>query len=167
MRRAHWLTASALALSVALASCGGGSGSKLAQTGGQPNTVEGLKAAAKAADEAVFSGDTRAAYNVFSQQCRSEVSYKEFAATLAGASALVEAFAEIKLSDIEVTSVDVSNFGGGKGDVEVHTRDKKDPNLSLDSDSPDATTWSYEDGHWVMTDCSDMTVGTDAASPSP
>lgn len=128
----------------------------------QPNTEEGLKAAVRGASEAVFSGKTQDAYKAFSKACREQVSYGDFAASIMLAKVFIEGFMQMKLSDIEVTGVDVRNFGPGKGEARTHTRSKKDASLSLDSEDDEFGSWIYEDGRWVQDDCSDMTFGDSA-----
>lgn len=127
----------------------------------QPNTEDGLKAGVKAAANALFSGDTPTAYQYFSKACREQVSYTDFASSLLLASAFFEGFMQMKLSDIEVTSVDVQNFSPGKGEARAHTRSKKNPDVSIDSPDDKFTAWIYEDSHWVQNDCSDMKFGSE------
>jgi hypothetical protein len=144
---------------VAAAAC---SGSDSNSTAVQPKTEAALKTAARDATKAFLSGDLKSGYNSYARACRDQVSYADFSGGYLFAKTFLEAFMKLKLSDIEVTSVDVSNFGDGKADVLIHTRSKTDPSLSLDSSSDTAKPWAYEDGRWLATDCSDMTIDSNS-----
>ena len=135
-------------------------------SGGQPDTAAGLQTAAKSQQQALLSGDIKTAYADYAKACRDQVSYIDFAGTVAVADLFVQSFLKIKFSDIEVASVEVSNFTSGGGDVLSHWRAKADPTLSLDSSSNKPATWIYEAGRWALSDCSGMKF-TSNASPIP
>lgn len=147
-----WIGILALGVAVVGAACGGDD-----DDGGDNNeqaaTETGLKAAVEDATQAFLDDDPKASYAALTKACRERVAYAEFTGQLAIGKALFEGIYDVKLSEIEVTGVDIRNFTNTSAEARVLLRSKDDPALDLSGGEGDFETWRFEDGEWRSEDC--------------
>lgn len=129
------------------AACGGG--------GSQPRTEAGLKNAARQAAEAMIKGDYRKAYDSFSKECREQVPFSEFESTTKLGVVFLEAFTGVKFKDFEVTNVEVRNFTEDGGEVSITMKAPKELD-GFGEEPGEFERWKWEDGKWVVADCSGL-----------
>lgn len=130
--------------------CGGGSD-------GGGTSEDDLKQRVKDSANAIFQGDARDAYNVYSEECQDEVSLSDFRASLTIASAFFEGFTGAKMEDLEVEKVKIRNFEDDSAEAAIVVRSNdEDADPSLFGDEDEYTKWEVEDGKWVIGDCSGM-----------
>jgi hypothetical protein len=161
------ITGACVALvAVIAAACGGGGG------GGQPNNAQGLEKAAGEFSKALFGGQTSTAYSFLSEQCRDEISEREFRDTMRAAEALFEVFAGAKFEDLEVGEVKTRNVEDGTGEALVVFKELEGAEGAALNDTGEYDTWMYEDGGWRLTDCEEFATqdagdGDGASTPVP
>jgi hypothetical protein len=152
----RWVAIVVLAVALAAVSCNGDDSA--VTSGGaatQPATEAGLRAAVTKAGEGVLAKDAAGTYQILSAACRAKVSQSEWASELLVSTGLIEAFAEVKLSELKVGLVEVRNVTDTQGEARfsIVKPDGSDP---FSADSQQAwTTWLYEDGAWRTEDCGD------------
>ena len=158
---------------------GGGSGS--ASGGGstkvakQPATAEGLKAAVKAMAEALLKSPA-STYDYQTAECRSKMTRADYAAQMIMAQLFLEGLAKVKMSEMHVGEVTVRNVTATTGEGTVELLDATNKPIG---DSSSYTTYVYEDGTWLNSECqssgssssgdsgstgSDTTIGGDLIS---
>jgi hypothetical protein len=143
------LTFGLLAATLALSACGGGGG------GGQSNNAAGLEKAARQFAEAFFGGNSNDAYEFFTDECKDEISSRDFRDAMKATEQVFEVFAGVKMEDIEVDEVKARNVEGGKGEALIVFKTDEDADFDLNEDSS-YDDWVYEDGGWRLVDCSDF-----------
>ncbi|WP_322796606.1 DUF4352 domain-containing protein [Tepidiforma sp.] len=142
----------------AAAACGGGDGDS--------RTEEGLQEAARKATQAMLKGEYETAYNAFAKECRDQVSLEAFRSSTQLAMTFVQAFLGASLSEFSVEKVEVQNFSPDRGEVRVTL--KPPQKLADRQDLADFTEpnewepWKWEDGRWVVADCSGLAGFGDA-----
>ncbi|MGE5596766.1 MAG: FxLYD domain-containing protein [Hyphomicrobiales bacterium] len=147
-------------LACVLVACAGLAGCSSSSDNGEKRTEEGLKAAAADSTRAIFDNEARDLYNRYSKECRKDVSFSDFVGTLLVARAFFEGFMGVEFEDLEVGEVEVRNFEGDRGEAKVAWSVKGQPDLDLGG-ADEFEQWAYEDGKWVLTDCSGMSFDSD------
>lgn len=158
---------------------GGGSGSAdgggSAKVAKQPATAEGLKAAVKAMAEALLRSPA-STYDYQTAECRSKMTRAEYTAQMLMAQVFLEGLAKVKMSEMRVGEVTVRNVTATSGEGTVELLDTSNKPIG---DSTSYTTYVYEDGTWLNSECasgggdssgdsgsegSDTTIGGDLIS---
>jgi hypothetical protein len=136
------------------AACGGGGGG-----GSQPNNASGLESAAEDLWNAIFSGDTGDAYAFLTEDCKEEVSERDFRDTMGLLPALLTAFLGVDADDIKVDRIETRNVEDGEGEALVVLDVGDDDASDTFNEGNDYEDWVYEDGSWRIADCSDFDDG--------
>lgn len=123
---------------------GGDSSSSAATKDALVNTV-------KVNAERFYTGDFKSAYGTYSKACQADVSLKDFLTKMAVANGMFEGMMGVKLTDLRVDEVTVSDFTSSKATVVVATKLKD--GTKFDAGAGDPSVWVYEDGGWRSTDC--------------
>ncbi len=157
--------ATLVTLTLGLASCGGGGGSS------QPNNASGLEKSAENVWSAIFNGKTSDAYAYMTNDCKDQVSEREFRDGIGALPSIFETFFGVKAKDISVDKVETRNVKDGKGEALVVLDAGDDDINQLLNDGNDYQEWVYEDGSWRIADCSglgsDGGSGVDSGSSTP
>ncbi len=141
--------ATTVILALSLVACGGGGG-------GQPNNASGLEKSAEDVWNAIFDGKTDDAYAYLTEDCKDQVSEREFRDGVGALPDLFEAFLDVKAEDIDVDKVETRNVKDSKGEALV-VLDAGDDDLNeLLNDGNEYQDWVYEDGSWRIADCSGL-----------
>jgi len=128
----------------------------------QPNTEAGLRETAISYFE-TFTQSPMNTYQFLSNACQSAVSKSEYNGQMLLASGMFESFLGVKLSDVKIGDITISNFSPGSGEVSIELLG---PDGEPIIDSSDATRYIYEDGGWRTTDCESLSGDSgDTSSP--
>lgn len=140
---------SVLFLSVTAACGGGGSSPKSEATEGA------LEVAVERFGDAILQGDSGTAYSFFTQQCRDSVKKNEFGMLLKLAVSFLEGMADVKISDLRTTNVEIRDFTSARAEARAEVQ-TKDGEVFSDAESEGWIEWIYEDGGWHTSDCADF-----------
>jgi len=138
-----------LAVSLVAGACGGGDG------GGQANNAGGLEKAAREFAEAFFGGNSNDAYDFFTEECKDEISSRDFRDAMKATEQIFEVFAGVKMEDIDIDEVKTRNVEDGKGEALIVFKTDEDTDFDLNEGSS-YDDWVYEDGGWRLVDCGDF-----------
>ena len=128
----------------------------------QPNTEAGLRETAISYFE-TFTQSPMNTYQFLSNACQSAVSKSEYNGQMLLASGMFESFLGVKLSDVKIGDITISNFSPSSGEVSIELLG---PDGEPIIDSSDATRYIYEDGGWRTTDCESLSGDSgDTSSP--
>ena len=142
------------ALLLLVVACGGDDDAGPFGSGDDPRTEDGLRAAAQRASELIIEDELQDAYRVFTEACREQMSYGDFAALIAVADGLYGAFYDANFEDLTVKDVEVVAFDGDEGRVRVSLAHEDDPDLVIEENADsEGELWIFEDGHWRSADC--------------
>jgi len=137
-----------LATLLVFAGCGDGDG-------GQANNAGGLENASRQFAEAFFGGNSGDAYEFFTQECKDQISSRDFRDSMKATEEIFEALAGVKMEDIEVDEVRTRNVEDGKGEALIVFKTGEDTGFDL-NEGNSYDDWVYEDGGWRLVDCSDF-----------
>ena len=127
---------SILVLALLAVSCSSGTSNS-----SHPNTEDGLREAATSHFNAFIKSPMNT-YQFLSKDCQSAVSKSEYNGQMLMASGMFESFLGVKLSDVKIGEVVISNFSPGSGEVSFELLG---PDGEQITDSSDATKYVYED----------------------
>ncbi len=129
---------------LALAACGG--------DGGDPEpTEDSLREAATRNAEAFLDKEWRLAYQGFTEECRSSLTYLDFVTEMNVAIAFAEGFLDMKWDDLELTEVVIEDFTPEEALVRVRLETADGEDFTDEGEEPD--TWVFEEGEWRSTAC--------------
>ena len=147
------LVASLVGPTLFLTACGGGGG------GSQPNNASGLEEAAEDLWNAIFSGNTDDAYAYLTEDCKDDVSEREFREAMSILPGLLEGFFGVDPDKVKVDDVETRNVDDGKGQAKVSLDAGNDDLNDLVNEGNQFQDWVYEGGSWRIADCDDFDDG--------